>query len=101
MVRKTFDALLSHVGPRSKLRINSVRSMITLQAKGVFAGLKPRKEWLDGELLLDEPKRTPAFHKVWALSARSWVHQFRLHGPEDLGEELVSLLREARARAQR
>jgi hypothetical protein len=75
--------------------------MITLQANGTFAAFKPRMLWLDGELLLDGPHRAPSFHKVWALSARSWVHQFRLRGPEDLTPELVRLLKEALARAQR
>ena len=75
--------------------------MITLRAGGVFAGFRPRREFLDGELLLDGPQRRPFFHRVWALSARSWVHQFRLHGPEDLDQELVRLLKEALARARR
>jgi hypothetical protein len=100
-VRKAFDALVAKLGPRGPFRISSVKTMITLQANGTFASFKPRKEWLDGELLLDGPHRVRCFHKVWALSARRWVHHFRLHGPGDLSPELVRLLKQALARARR
>ena len=98
-VRQTFDTLLAKLAPRSAYQIDSAASGISLRAGGVFAAFKPRKAWLDGELLLDAPQRRSVFQKVWQLSARSWVHGFRLQGPEDVTPELVRLLREALSRA--
>jgi len=91
-VRAIFDALRAAVEPVDVL---PERSRIAFHIRMSFAAFVPRREWLDGHLVLARTASHAAFTKVEVYSPRNVLHAFRLHEPPD--DAFLELLGEARA----
>jgi hypothetical protein len=60
-----------------------------------FAAFTPRREWLDGHLVLSRRIDSPRLRRVETFSPRNVVHTFRLSVPGDVDPEFVGWLAEA------
>ena len=92
-VRATFDRVvevMAEIGPCSVL---VEKSRIALHARMSFAAFVPRKQWLDGHLVLDRQVDSERFRRVEVYSRRNIVHVFRLEAPSEVDAEFVAWLR--------
>ena len=60
-----------------------------------FAAFMPRRDWLNGHLVLARRIDSPRFLRIAALSPGNVVHAFRLAGPAEVDQESAVWLAEA------
>lgn len=53
-----------------------------------FAILMPRREWLNGHLVLASVVKDPHFTRVTTYSPQNHVHEFRLVAPDDVDADM-------------
>ena len=94
-VRACFDAVLAAVEELGPVRVLAEKTRIAFQVRMSFAAFMPRKDWLDGHLVLDRPIAHARFRTVQTFSPRNVLHTFRLLAPEEVDTEFRSWLAEA------
>jgi hypothetical protein len=62
-----------------------------------FAVVVPRRRWLNGHLVLAEPRSSSRFRRVTTFSVHNHLHEFRLTGPEEVDPEFAGWLADAYA----
>ena len=60
-----------------------------------FAQVTPRREWLDGHLVLARRLEDPRFRRVETFSPRNHLHTFRITCSEDIDRQFRAWLAEA------
>ena len=96
-IRKIFNAVhraLKTIGP---VRVLPQKTRIAFQVRMSFAQVTPRRNWLDGHVVLARVRRSRRFRRVEVFSPRNVVHHFRLTSPDDVDDEFRSWLEEAYA----
>ena len=96
-VRATFDAFVAAIASMGPAIVLPEKTRIAFQVRMSFAAVMPRREWLDGHLVLARRAEHPRFRAVQVISPRNVVHQFRLHDPAEIDPSFGELLREAYA----
>ncbi len=96
-IRRLFDAFVAQVEALGPVKVLPQKTRIAFQARMSFAQLTPKQGWIDGHLVLAERHNDPCFHKVWTVSPRNHVHEFRLASEADLTSALLARLAEAYA----
>ncbi len=94
-VRATFDAVLASVSALGPVQVLAEKTRIALQVRMSFAAFMPRRDWLNGHLVLARRIESPRFLRIDALSPRNVVHAFRLTGPAEVDQEFTAWLAEA------
>lgn len=94
-VRATFDAVLAAVSVVGPVQVLPEKTRIALQVRMSFAAFMPRREWLNGHLVLARRIDSPHFLRIDTYSPRNVVHAFRLSGPAEVDEEFTGWLAEA------
>jgi hypothetical protein len=95
VVRATFDRVLAVAAGFGPVQVLPEKTRIALHARMSFAAFMPRRNWLNGHLVLARQIPSPRFLRVEALSPRNVVHAFRLDSPAAVDEEFTSWLAEA------
>jgi hypothetical protein len=93
-IYRAFVRALRGCGPVTVL---PEKSRIAFQVRMSFAQLTPRRQWIDGHLVLAEPTPSPCIRTIESFSRRNHVHVFRLASVEDITPELRSLMQRAYA----
>ena len=94
-VRAAFDAVLASVSAVGPVRVLPEKTRIALQVRMSFAAFMPRRDWLNGHLVLARRIDSPRLARVETFSPRNVVHTFRLSGPADVDQEFAGWLAEA------
>jgi Domain of unknown function (DUF5655) len=94
-VRATFDAVLAAVACVGPVQVLAEKTRIALQVRMSFAAFMPRRDWLNGHLVLARRIDSPRFLRIDTLSPRNVVHAFRLTAPTEVDEEFADWLAEA------
>jgi len=94
-VRATFDAVLAAVARVGPVQVLAEKTRIALQVRISFAAFMPRRDWLNGHLVLARRIDSPRFLRIDTLSPRNVVHAFRLTAPAEVDEEFAGWLAEA------
>jgi Domain of unknown function (DUF5655) len=94
-VRAAFDAVLASVSALGPFRVLPEQTRIALQVRMSFAAFMPRRDWLNGHLILARRIDSPRFGRIETFSPRNVLHAFRLSGPADVDEEFAAWLAEA------
>jgi len=96
-IRRIFDrflALLKTIGP---VHVLPEKSRIAFQVRMSFAQLTPRRQWVDGHVVLARRLEHPRFRLVQTFSPRNHLHAFRFTAVEELDDVVLAWLREAYA----
>jgi hypothetical protein len=93
-IYRAFLAALRRFGP---VKVLPEKTRIAFQVRMSFAQLTPRRQWVDGHLVLAERVEAPCIRKIETFSRRNHVHYFRLTSVGDITPELLSLMRYAYA----
>ena len=94
-VRSCFDRVLAEVSRCGPVEVLAQKSRIALHVRMSFAAFMPRRQWLDGHLILVRTVDSPRFRQVEVYSPRNILHAFRLTGPEQVDAEFAGWLAEA------
>ena len=95
VVRATFDRVLTAAASFGPVQVLPEKTRIALHARMSFAAFMPRRNWLNGHLVLARRITSPRFLRVEELSPGNVVHAFRLDSPAAVDEEFTSWLAEA------
>jgi hypothetical protein len=87
-----FVAALRALGP---VRILPEKTRIAFQVRMSFAQVTPRRNWLDGHVVLARRLEHPRFRQVQTISPRNHVHAFRLTAAREIDAEFRAWLVEA------
>lgn len=91
-VRETFDAIVAVARSFDEVQVLAEKTRIALHARMSFAALMPRRNWLNGHLVLARQIDSPRFTSVQVISPRNIVHAFRLGSPAQVDEEFAAWL---------
>ena len=94
-VRDTFERVLDAVRELGPFDVLPEKTRIALHARMSFAAFMPRRNWLNGHLVLARHMDSPRFLRVETISPRNVVHAFRLTSAADVDDEFVAWLAEA------
>jgi len=94
-VRAAFDRVLTIARTFGPFDVLAEKTRIALHARMSFAAFMPRRQWLNGHLVLARRIDSPRFTSVQVISPRNVVHAFRLMSPEDVDDEFAAWLAEA------
>jgi hypothetical protein len=95
LVRATFDRVLAVVRNLGPVEVLPEKTRIALHVRMSFAAFMPRRNWLNGHLVLARCIDNPRFTRIETLSPRNVVHSFRLTSPADVDAEFVAWLTES------
>src|SRR5207302_8575895 len=87
-------AVVRAVGP---VRVLPEKTRIAFQVRMSFAQITPRKNWLDGHVVLARRLEHPRFRSIQTISPRNHVHTFRLKSAKDVDAEFRAWVAEAYA----
>ncbi len=95
LVRELFDAFVARLRAIGDFSILPEKTRIAFHVRMSFAQITPRRQHLDGHLVLARRVDDPLFRKVETISARNHVHHFRLTGASDLSPAFIAFMSEA------
>lgn len=96
-IRSLFTAVLKAVRACGPVRVLPEKTRIAFQVRMSFAQVTPRREWLDGHVVLARRLEHPRFRRIETFSPRNHVHHFRLTTLADIDAEFRRWLKEAYA----
>src|SRR5215510_5346231 len=94
-VVRTFRALVSAARRNGPVTVVPEKTRIALQVRMSFAAVSLKRHWLDVHVVLARRRESPRFTKVWTVSPRNQVHEFRLRSASEVDDEVADWLREA------
>jgi len=94
-VRATFDRVLAVATSFGPVQVLPEKTRIALHARMSFAAFMPRRNWLNGHLVLARRIDSPRFPRIDEFSPRNVVHTFRLDSPAAVDAEFTTWLAEA------
>jgi uncharacterized protein DUF5655 len=94
-VRETFDRVLTVVRRLGPVEVLPEKTRIALHVRMSFAAFSPRKRWLDGHVVLARRVESARFKRIYVVSPRNVVHEFRLASPAEVDAEVEAWLQEA------
>src|SRR5204862_6535863 len=86
-VRAAFDAALACVRAVGPVQMLADRTRIALQVRMSFAAFMPRRDWLNGHLVLARRIDSPRFLRGDTVSPRNVRPAFRLSGRDEVDAE--------------
>jgi hypothetical protein len=96
-VVSAFRALVSAARRNGPVKVLPEKTRIALQVRMSFAAFSLKRHWLDGHVVLARRRLSPRFRKIYEVSPRNQVHEFRLHSKAEVDDEVADWLREAYA----
>lgn len=94
-VRATFDRVVAVVSELGPVTVLPEKTRIALHVRMSFAAFTPRRNWLNGHLVLARRVHSPRFLRIETFSPRNVLHAFRLTAPDDVDAEFTGWLAEA------
>ena len=94
-IRALFDAVVAAIRSIGPVRILPEKTRIAFQVRMSFAQVTPRKEWLDGHVVLARRLEHPRFRRVQTFSPRNHLREFRLVHLSDIDGTFRAWLAEA------
>jgi hypothetical protein len=94
-IRQLFRRVVDAIRTNGPVRILPEKTRIAFQVRMSFAQVTPRREWLDGHVVLTRRLHHPRFRRIETLSPRSHVHVFRIGAPEEIDADFHAWMAEA------
>ena len=94
-IRTLFEEVVAAVRAIGPVRILPEKTRIAFQVRMSFAQVTPRKNWLDGHVVLARRLEHPRFRRIETFSPRNHLHAFRLTDPSEIDADFRAWLAEA------
>ncbi|HUQ19798.1 MAG TPA: DUF5655 domain-containing protein [Gemmatimonadaceae bacterium] len=96
-VRALFDAVTNAIAAIGPVEVLPEKTRIAFHVRMSFAQVTPRRNWLDGHLVLARRIEHSRFRSVQTFSPRNHLHVFRLEKLSDVDDQFRAWLAEAYA----
>ena len=96
-IRAIYDAFVAALAAIGPVIVLPEKTRIAFQVRMSFAQLTPRRQWIDGHVVLARRLEHPRFRSVQTFSPRNHVHVFRLASVDDVDDDVRMWLKEAYA----
>lgn len=94
-IRRLFNAVVKRVKALGPVRVLPEKTRIAFQVRMSFAQVTPKRQWIDGHVVLARRFESPRFRTIQTISPRNHVHVFRLTSAADLDAEFDAWIAEA------
>lgn len=94
-LRAAFDHLIRQLRQFGEIRVAPKQTSIHLEKNSGFAGVHPRKTYINLEFRADYKIDDPRITRVQQLSARRFEHTVKLANQSETDDQLLKWLREA------
>ena len=94
-IRTIYREVVTAIRAIGPVRVLPEKTRIAFQVRMSFAQVTPRRNWIDGHVVLARRLEHPRFRQVQTFSPRNHVHVFRLSSPSDVDAEFRAWLAEA------
>lgn len=91
-LRCVFDALTGRLQSFGPVKISPVKNAIIISAKTTFLAIKPRKDCVEIEFLLDHAVEEFPVTKTVRASRNRYAHFIKLEQPEEVNDQLMHWL---------
>jgi hypothetical protein len=91
-IKKIFDLFLSTINEYDKVQVSFLKHAIIFSAKSSFLALKPKKLYMDIEIVLNEEKSGFPVYKIVRASRNKFVHFIKIEEPEEVDANIKSLV---------
>lgn len=98
-VRTVYEKVLSSLAKVGPVKAETKKTSIHLVRETSFAGVYPKKTWLDLTIRSDRPIRSKRVRSQEQVSKNRWHQDVRLTSPTDVDAEVVGWLKKAYALA--
>ena len=95
IVREIFDKLKSQIEKFGNVNFNPTKHAIIVSSKSTFLAIKPRKNILDLEFLLDYAAEGYPVYRVFKVSKNRIAHFVHIEIKQQLNKYLISLLKKS------
>lgn len=95
VVLSIWEKLYEVVNKFGEVNASATRQAIMFSVGHTFLAVKPKKECLDIEFLLNEEHSSPPVYKTFRANKTRIAHFVRLESPDDLTKKLVAMLNRA------
>ncbi len=92
-----YHLLVEAVGSLGEMEVVPMKSSILLRVKTAFVNVTVRRKWLDIYFAVDGERSGRRIRRTERISARRFAHSVRIEDPDDIDDELMAWLAEARA----
>ncbi len=99
-VVRIFRSLVKAARRCGPLTVLPEKTRIALHVRMSFAAFTLRRHWLDGHVVLARRRESPRFKRIYVVSPRNHVHEFRMTKEAEVDDEVRGWLREAYAVGQ-
>ena len=99
-VVRTFREILRLARLNGPVTVVPEKTRIALQVRMSFAAFHLNRHWLDGHVVLARRLESPRFKRIYEVSPRNHVHEFRFSSATEVDSEVESWLAEAYAVGQ-
>ena len=96
-IRAIYDAFVEALAAIGPVIVLPEKTRIAFQVRMSFAQLTPRRNWVDGHVVLARRLEHPRFRSVQTFSPRNHLHVFRLVDVGDVDDDVRAWLKEAYA----
>lgn len=96
-IRAIYDAFVAALAAIGPVIVLPEKTRIAFQVRMSFAQLTPRRQWIDGHVVLARRLEHPRFRSVQTFSPRNHLHVFRLTSVDDVDDDVRMWLTEAYA----
>lgn len=93
VVYSLYEKLKKEIKKLGDVKIHASRSTINFSVENTFCVVKPKREWLDIEFLMDEEIIVPPVYKSFKLSKTKFALFSRLENEDDINTNLLKLLK--------
>lgn len=94
-IRATYDKLITELKKIGPITVNPVKHGIMIKAATTFVALKPKRDRLDLEFILNKEIVDFSVHKTVRYSPRRFAHFVALEKPGDVTRKLIKWLRDS------
>jgi hypothetical protein len=96
-ITATYHRIVKILESSGDIRVTAVKGSISIAARSVFCTVKILMKSIRLEFLLPRMLENPRLDKVIPVSSVRFLHMMTLNGPNDVDEELIGWLQEAKA----
>lgn len=94
-VVQVVSILLKHVSAFGDVKISATRNAVMVTSGSTFLAIKPAREWVNIEFLLDREVTRFPVHKIVRASRHKVAHFVRIEEPREITRTVLNLLKES------
>jgi len=95
VVLNIWERLYEIINKFGEVKTSATRQAIMFSVSHTFLAVKPKKECVDIEFLLNNETSTPPVYKTFRANKTRIAHFVRLETPDDITKKLIGMLKAA------